>query len=334
MIPLDFMTKSTETGVMDDGLNMPIKPPYLSLDPLLRWYEAERPVTWQRFFPNVTRLHVEIGFGLGDFLVKQAGEHPDWGIVGLEMAWGSIRRTLRKIALARIGNVKLVQLDAREAFSRLFADRSVTSIDSLFPCPWPKMRHLKYRLFSRGFLKSVNSRLVPGGEVRIVTDHKDYFEWMRAQATQTGFSVFSKEIPPQFATKYERKWIDHGLDRFFELRLTKDEHIAVPVKEDRTLKTHRVAHFNHERFIPPGCREDIVVVFKDYLFDALRQKGMIRSVVLEGEFKQDFWIEIQKREDFWHIHPAKGCGIIPSAGVQRTLDLVKEAADQSAGFSR
>ncbi|OPX36477.1 MAG: tRNA (guanosine(46)-N7)-methyltransferase TrmB [Desulfobacteraceae bacterium 4484_190.3] len=240
-------------------------------------------------------MHVEIGFGLGDFLIKQAQEHPDWGIIGLEMAWISIRRTLRKIALAGVTNVRLVQIDARQAFQRLFADQSVTSIDSLFPCPWPKMRHLKHRLFSRDFLQSVNSRLVPGGAVRIVTDHKDYFEWMCEQAAQNGFILFSNKITPQFATKYERKWLDLGVDRFFELRLVKKEHISVPLKEDKALKTHRVAHFNHERLFPTGCRDDIVVDFKDYLFDPLRQKGMVRAVVLEGEFKQDFWVEIQKR---------------------------------------
>lgn len=311
-----------------------MKPPYLSLEPLIRCHQVARPVAWNRFFPDATRLHVEVGFGLGDFLVRTARDHPDWGIIGLEMAWIAIRRTLRKIALAEIRNVRLLQLDAHEAFGSLFAERSVTSIDSLFPCPWPKMRHLKHRLFSRDFLRSMNSRLVLGGEVRIVTDHKDYFEWIRGQATRTGFAVFSRKIPPQFATKYERKWMDQGLERFFELRLVKNEHIAVPVKEDSTLKTHRVAHFNHESFLPSGCRDDIAVTFKDYLFDALRQKGMIRSVVLEGRFKQDFWIEIQKRGDYWHIHPAKGCGIIPSAGVQRALDLVKEAAGQPFGFSR
>jgi len=311
-----------------------MKPSYLSLEPLIRWHEVERPVMWNRFFPDSRRLHVEIGFGLGDFLVRQASAHPDWGIVGLEMAWISIRRTLRKIALAGITNVRLVQVDAREAFKRLFTDCSVTSIDSLFPCPWPKMRHMKHRLFSRDFLRTVNSRLVPGGEVRIVTDHEDYFKWMIGQVTRTGFTVFSRKIPPQFATKYERKWLDLGLERFFELRLAKEEHIAVPLKEERTLKTHRVPYFDQERLALTGCRDDIVVEFKDSLFDATRERGMIRSVVLEDGFKQDFWIEIQKRGNYWHIHPAKGCGIIPSAGVQRALDLVKEAADHTSGVSR
>jgi len=277
---------------------------------------------------------VEIGFGLGDFLVRQAVEHPDWGIIGLEKGWICIRRTLRKIGLNGVRNVKLVQMDAHLAINRLFTSCSITSIDSLFPCPWPKRRHLQNRLFSRDFLKSMNNRLVPGGAARIVTDHKGYLEWMVTQTSYTGFAVFSKRTAPRFATKYERKWLDLGVERFFELHLVKEDHIPLPLKEDIPLKTHRVAHFNHKRFLPSGCRGHIIVEFKDYLFDAGREKGMTRSVVLESGMKQDFWIEIQRRGNYWHIHPAKGCGIIPSAGVQRALDLVKEAADQTSGVSR
>lgn len=313
---------------------MTVKPPYISLEPLILWPRGEHPVQWNRFFPDTTPLHVEIGFGLGDYLVRQAGRHPDWGIIGLEMEWICIRRTLRKIGLTGIRNVKLIRVEARAALDRLFPEHSITRIDSIFPCPWPKTRHVKNRLFSRDFLKTMNSRLVPGGMARIVTDHRDYFEWILRQSTHTGFAVIKRKIPPRFATKYERKWLDLGVKRFFELVLVKKEHIPAPLKEDTILKTHRIEKFEHRHFFPSGCRGDIVVEFKDYLFDQGREKGMTRSVVLEGGFKQDFWIEIEKRGNYWHIRPAKGCGIIPSAGVQRALDLVKKAADQAAGVSR
>jgi tRNA (guanine-N7-)-methyltransferase len=311
-----------------------MKPPYLSIKPLIRWQTAERPFPWESCFPEAARIHVEIGFGLGDFLVRQANEHPDWGIVGLEMGWFAIRQTLRKIALAGIKNVRLIQMDAREAFLRLFEEQTITSVDSLFPCPWPKTRHLKHRLFSRGFLKSLNGRLVSGGRIRIVTDHKDYFEWIRMEAHHTGLEVSGKTVPPQFTTKYEQKWMGLGMDRFFELTLVKQRHMTVPLKEEPTVKTHRIAFFNHKNFAPSGARDGIIVEFKDYLFDEARQRGMIRAVVLEDGFKQDFWLEVQKREHHWHIHPAKGCSIIPSAGVQRALDLVKEAAAQPFSRSR
>lgn len=301
------------------------KASYISLEPMRHWLSISRPMMWKALFPGAHSLHVEIGFGLGDFLVRQAGAHPDWGIVGLETEWQSMRRALRKIALAGVRNVRLFQVDARAAFERLFEECSVTSIDSLFPCPWPKKRHVKHRLFKNDLFKAINRSLVLGGEVRIVTDHTGYFGWLIEQAAGTGFDLHREIIPPRFATKYERKWIDQGQERFFLLNLVKKRHKTVPAKEDIPLKTHRVSRFDHARFCPSGCRGEIVVEFKDYLFDAERGKAMIRSLVVEDGFKQDFWIEICQREDSWRIRPAKGCGLIPTAGAQRALDLVRDA---------
>lgn len=303
------------------------KASYISLEPMIHWSSVKRPMSWRAFFPAACRLHVEIGFGLGDFLVQQAGAHPDWGIVGLEREWVSMRRALRKIALAGVRNVRLFQMDARAAFERLFEERSVTSIDSLFPCPWPKKRHVRHRLFTNDFLKTVNRSLVPEGEVRIVTDHRKYFEWLVEQAGGTGFDLRKEIIPPRFATKYERKWMEQGQEKFFLLNLVKKRHETMPVKEDIPLKTYQIRRFDHEHFSPSGCNGQIVVEFKDYLFDAERRKAMVRSLVVENGFKQDFWIEICEKGDAWRIRPAKGCGIIPTAGAQRALDLVREALD-------
>jgi len=70
------------------------------------------------------------------------------------------------------------------------------------------------------------------------------------------------------------------------------------------------------------------VEFKETLYDPIQQKGMIRAVVEEDNLTQDFWIEILKREKGWHIRPAKGCGMIPTLGVQCALDLVHDAAKE------
>ena len=48
-------------------------------------------------------------------------------------------------------------------------------------------------------------------------------------------------------------------------------------------------------------------------------------VVAEENLTQNFWIEIGQRRQRWYIRPAKGCGVVPTPGVQRALDLVHEA---------
>ena len=45
----------------------------------------------------------------------------------------------------------------------------------LFPDPWPKKKHNKRRLINNTFFTYVNSKLVIGGKIIIVTDSISYF---------------------------------------------------------------------------------------------------------------------------------------------------------------
>jgi hypothetical protein len=78
-------------------------------------------------------------------------------------------------------------------------------------------------------------------------------------------------------------------------------------------------------FFPANERCEIVVQFQDFLFDPKRQRGMVRVIVAEDSFTQDFLITIESREGGWHIKVAPGCEVASSVGVQRALDLVHEA---------
>lgn len=304
-----------------------MKPRYLSLQPFLLWKQAERPIQWRVCFGREALLEVEIGFGNGEFLVKRAQTHPDHNFVGIELEWASVQRALRKIAQAQLPNVRLLLVDARIALERLFEPRSIDRFFSLFPCPWPKERHAKHRLFAHAFLQLLNSRLVNKGEGLIVTDSQPYFEWVLEQLPGTGFEVQTAKVAPRFSTKYERKWRERGIEQFYELRLLKREHLEVALKEDIALKTYRIEHFDPETFQPAGVRGEIDVEFKAFLYDPHRRVGMVRVIVVEGGLTQDFWIEIVYGEDGrWSIRPAPGCGFVPTVGVQRALDLVKEAA--------
>jgi tRNA (guanine-N7-)-methyltransferase len=281
---------------------------------------------WEGLFGRSAPLCVEIGFGNGEFLTREARSRPGENFVGLELNWGSLRRALRRVAQGGIFNVRLFQIDASLAVERLFLPESIDSLCALFPCPWPKKRHAGHRLFSGSFLRLVNSRLRPGGEVRVVTDHADYAAWVLEQVCASGFDAWVSLIPAAAATKYARKWMEGGVARFYEIRLRKHGHVEVPFPEDTELKTHRIVDFHPERFEPADERGEITVAFKEFLFDPKRSKGMVRVVTAEEGLTQEFWIEIESGKRGWSIRPAPGCGVVPTAGVQRALDRVLEAA--------
>jgi tRNA (guanine-N7-)-methyltransferase len=310
-----------------------MKKHYRSLSPYLPWLDVKRPIDWPLVFGRSAPLEVEIGFGSGEFLAKRAKEYPERDFIGIERMWSSVRRALAQIDLAGLKNVRLLLGDTRVAFDRLFQPQSVHQVYSLFPMPWPKHRHTHHRVFSRQFFRMLNNRLVEGGEVQVVTDYEPYLEWMRTQSADAGFAVSIRETPPLFGTKYELKWKNEGKETFHELRLVKQAHQDGLVKEDIYLKTHWANEFDPERFNPANCREEVVVEFKDFLYDPARRRAMARVMVVEDTLIQHFWIEIGQEKGKWHIHLAKGFAAVPTVGVQRALDLASEAVSRSTGQS-
>lgn len=308
-------------------------PHYLSLQPFIFWQDEARPLPWSRYFGREAALHVEIGFGNGEFLLRQAQQSPEQNFVGIELAWGSVHRGLRRLAQARISNVRLLLVDAQVALQRLFRPQSLHAVQALFPCPWPKERHAKHRLFAPTFLTLLNSRLVPGGTVHIVTDHAGYTQWLLEQVPGTGFDVAWQQIAARFQTKYERKWQALGQEQFFEIHLHKQSERSFSVYEDFPVQSHCVAAFDPEQFRPTGMRGDLAVEFKEFLYDAGRQRGMVWVFVTEEHLRQDFWIEIAHGAKHWYIRPARGCVVIPTVGVQRAVDLVRDAIVREAPAS-
>lgn len=287
--------------------------------------DLERPLQWARIFGNERAPVIEIGFGLGDYLVSQAGAHPETNFVGIETGWLPVKRTLRKISFAGVSNIRIIRADAAAALERLFEQRSVSSICCLFPCPWPKQRHTKNRLFSHEFLCLLNSRLIDEGEVVIVTDDPEYFVWLQEQVPDTGFGKSTRRVGPQFSTKYEKKWLSAGQELFHGLYLKKHSHRTWPLKEDIGLITYRVEHFDPSCFEPQRCYGNPAVAFKETLYDPVRKKAMVRIVVGEDGLMQNFWVEVVREDALWHVRPAKGCSLLPTHGVQRALDIVYAA---------
>ena len=274
-----------------DTYNGP-RPYYLTLDPLLHWSRVERPINWPRRLGRTAPLEVEIGFGNGEALARKAEANPDWDFVGLELSWASVKRALRRLAKAGVTNTRLLQLDAETTFRRYFPQRSITRVQALFPVPWPKDRHESRRLFTRDFLHLANSRLVDGGLIQIVTDFEPYRDWVLEQTPETGFGVSQTQIQARFDTKYERKWQDNGQDTFYEIILTKEYHIDVPVVEDVQVLSFRIKDFDFSRFAPQGQAGPVTVQFRETFYDPVQRKAMVRVFVAEGRFTQEVWLII------------------------------------------
>ncbi len=299
---------------------------YQSLAPFLLWRQLERPCKWERLYPRPGPLSLEIGFGNGEYLCRQAQARPAENFVGLELHWDSVRRTMRRLAQLELDNVRLVMMDVRVALERLFAPQSLSSFCALFPCPWPKHKHEHHRLFSTSFMQLLNSRLQSGAEGLIVTDHVELHRHILRHLGPSGFKFELKIMPPRFNTKYERRWAGEGQSEFYEFHLVKSEHIPVPVPEEVSLVTFHVPDFKADSFAPPMQRGELIIEFKDFLYDPQREIAMVMAMVVEETLTQAFWIEIVKTDRGWAISPAAGGGVVPTRGVHRALELVRDHA--------
>ncbi len=325
-----YLPIATDNTTHRKAWNADMKTRYLSLVPFMAWQQVSRPIDWADVFGREARLEIEIGFGNGEFLVQRAQANPQTNFVGMELEWASVQRALRRLAQTRLTNVRLLQVDARIALERLIEPHGAAHIYTLFPCPWPKERHVKHRIFGHDFLKLLNSRLQPQGTAQLVTDHQPYMEWILEQIDGTGFDVRCDPIPPTYRTKYEQKWLDKGQEEFYDIQLRKQDHQPISLIEDVRLQTHRLDHFEPSAFEPISERGTISIEFKEFLFDAARQRGMVWVFAIEESLTQNFWIEIAHHDNRWYIRPSRGCSVIPTTSVQRALDLVRDAAQRSA----
>ncbi len=298
-----------------------------SLKPLITHQHVERPITWSRQFNRRAPLDVEIGFGLGEFLIRSALAHPQRDYVGIEQHQERVTNALTRMTRTRAAtNIRILKIDARLALERLFFPKTITCLYCLFPCPWPKTGHIKHRLFANKFLKIVNSRMKHRGKVVIVTDSRSYIEWILGQVKDTGFHYCLRTVPPQYDTKFERKWHSDGQQNFYELVLTKITHQSVPVKKDTPLQSHALKQFDPRRFYFKDQTGDITVIFKEMLFDPVKDKAMVHLVVAELDITQHFWVSIIKRGKIWRVCKADGQSFLPTPGVARAIELVYATA--------
>lgn len=123
-------------------------------------------------------VEVEVGSGLGRFLLARATRYPDTHFIGIEQETVRVARIDVSARKAGLTNVSLVCADAMSVLEFCLPADSVQAVYLFFPDPWPKARHHKHRIFQQPFLDHVYRVLIPGGVLHCATDHQGYLDWM------------------------------------------------------------------------------------------------------------------------------------------------------------
>jgi len=162
---------------------------------------------------------LEIGFGMGDFLIHQAFLHPHTYFIGVEPFKTGLISLLKKIKKDNIQNIAIHHGVVHEIMDKL---PLLSAVYILYPDPWPKKRHHKRRLIQKDFLLQLFQHLQPNGKIYIASDHADYQEWIEEILQDLGKINYVSNQPFDhwISTKYEIKAQQEGrISKYYQISL-------------------------------------------------------------------------------------------------------------------
>lgn len=173
---------------------------------------------WHLIFGNENPIHIEIGMGKGQFIMKLAKEHPDINYTGIERYSSVLLRALQKMEIEPLPNIRFLCMDA-SIITEVFDKEEVAKIYLNFSDPWPKERHAKRRLTSRQFFERYDKILAGNGVVEFKTDNDDLFAFSMEEVAEAGWTLdahtFDLHHDPvlnegNVMTEYEEKFSSLG----------------------------------------------------------------------------------------------------------------------------
>ncbi len=181
----------------------------------LKAEDMDGKIDFVRIFGRTGAVHIEIGSGKGTFLLGQAAVQPGDNFLGIEWARKYYRHAVDRIGRWGLTNVRIIRTDAAEFLTDSVPDDSVDCFHIYFPDPWPKKRHNKRRFICSANVEHLIRCLKTGGQLRIATDHADYFEQIKmvlAARSDTLEEIdfikpASAESGEWVGTNFERKYI-------------------------------------------------------------------------------------------------------------------------------
>lgn len=146
-------------------------------DDILTRPEAGRldPRAW---FSNSSQpLELEIGCGKGTFILQESKARPAVNFLGFEWEGEYFAYTCDRLRRAGAANARVLHADAVEFLRWRMPSGLLRVIHLYFSDPWPKAKHHKNRVVQHRFLAEAWRTLAPGGELRVVTDHDELWDW-------------------------------------------------------------------------------------------------------------------------------------------------------------
>lgn len=170
---------------------------------------------YKTLFKNNNEIHLEIGMGKGDFIIKMAKKYPNINFIGIEMFDSVILRAVQKLENIELPNLKLIRYDATN-IEKIF-DKEIDTLYLNFSDPWPKNRHEHRRLTSQRFLERYDKIFKEKKHIIQKTDNRKLFEFSLISYIDYGYKIDSISLNlhqdeiDNIETEYEKKFSALGM---------------------------------------------------------------------------------------------------------------------------
>ena len=169
-------------------------------------------IDFVRIFGRSSPVQIEIGTGKGTFLLNQARTESGDNFLGIEWASRYYRYTVDRIGRWGLTNVRIIRTDAASFIAEFVPDNCVDCFHIYFPDPWPKKRHHKRRFLCPANLEHLIRCLKNAGQLRIATDHAEYFEQIKTVIAARSDILEKIDFLPAAGAE-TGEWVDTNFER-------------------------------------------------------------------------------------------------------------------------
>lgn len=193
----------------------------------------------QELFDQPAPLSLEIGCGVGDFIVQIAACHPEQNFIAIDIFNRGCKQTCNRIEESGLTNIRVLRTEARSLLLRHTKEQNLRALYINCPDPWPKKRHRKRRMVNADFLHIVLWCLEKNGHFHFSTDFVDYgVEVGELLSATPGFvgqhpTPYTHDLGDYPVSKYMRRFLKLGQPIFYCHYRRRPEFVVPPPPEPK-----------------------------------------------------------------------------------------------------
>ena len=143
---------------------------------LLKNYELNFSFFKKNNFFKTKKIFLEIGFGSGEIIFREAKKNPNHIYIGAEYYKRGVAHLLKKINDEKVKNIRVFHGDIHKLLTKL-PKEIFDEIWLFFPDPWPKKKHEKRRFIQKKTISDLYYLMKPKSKLFISSDDTNYISW-------------------------------------------------------------------------------------------------------------------------------------------------------------